>query len=47
MVTKGSNAVLSFLDHFFNTFGLGEERVELHCDNCSGQNKNRYAILKV
>ena len=27
MVTKGSNAVLSFMDHFLNTFGLGEERV--------------------
>ena len=47
MVTKGSNTVLSFLDHFFNTFGLGEERVELHCDNCSGQNKNRYVIKSV
>ena len=41
MVSKGSNAVISYIHHFFMTFGLGERRVHLHCDNCSGQNKNR------
>ena len=35
------------LGPFFNTFGLGEEKVELHCDNCSGQNKNNYVIKSV
>ena len=36
---KGSNAVASQLDFFFNHHGLGE-KVFLHADNCSGQNKN-------
>ena len=40
--TKGSNAVISYLHHFFENYGLGEEHLSLHCDNCSGQNKNRY-----
>ncbi|ESO94680.1 hypothetical protein LOTGIDRAFT_175363 [Lottia gigantea] len=39
---KGSNAVISYLHHFFNTYGLGEQHAELHCDNCSGQNKNKF-----
>ena len=43
-ITKGSNAVISFLDHFFKSYGLGERKAQLHCDNCSGQNKNRYAL---
>ena len=41
---KGSNAVLSYVHDFFDNFGLGEEHVQLHCDNCSGQNKNKYAM---
>ena len=40
--SKGSDAVISYLHHFFSTYGLGEEDLQLHCDNCSGQNKNRY-----
>lgn len=42
--SKGSNAVISYLHHFFETYGLGEKHVDLHCDNCSGQNKNRYVL---
>ena len=42
--SKGSNAVISYLHHFFGNHGLGEKVVHLHCDNCSGQNKNRYVI---
>ncbi|XP_038055787.1 uncharacterized protein LOC119727794, partial [Patiria miniata] len=42
--SKGSNAVLSYLHHFFLHYGLGEENVELHCDNCSGQNKNNFVM---
>ena len=41
---KGSNAVISYLHHFFNNYGVGEENVELHCDNCSGQNKNNFVL---
>ena len=43
--SKGSDAVISYLHHFFGTYGLGEESVTLHCDNCSGQNKNRYMLF--
>ena len=38
--SKGSNAVISYLHHYFEKYGLGEKEVHLHCDNCSGQNKN-------
>lgn len=43
-VGKGSNAVISYLHHFFAHYGLGESSVHLHCDNCSGQNKNKFMI---
>ena len=42
--SKGSNGVISYLHHFFESFGVGEKTVHLHCDNCSGQNKNRYVL---
>ena len=44
LISKGSNAVVSYLHYFFEHFGLGETIAELHCDNCSGQNKNRYVL---
>ena len=43
-ISKGVNSVSSFLDHFFANHGLGEKYVHLHCDNCSGQNKNNYLL---
>ena len=43
-ISKGSIAVVSFLHHFFTSYGLGETKVHLHCDNCSGQNKNRMML---
>lgn len=42
--SKGSNAVISYLHHFFSKWGLGETAVHLHCDNCSGQNKNKFML---
>ena len=42
--SKGSIAVISYLHYFFRMFGLGEKVANLHCDNCSGQNKNRYVL---
>ena len=42
--SKGSSAVISYLDHFFKMHGLGEMSCDLHCDNCPGQNKNRYML---
>ena len=44
LISKGSNAVVSYLHIFFENFGLGETNLQLHCDNCSGQNKNRFVL---
>ena len=44
LISKGSNAVLFYLHYFFGNFGLGETHVDLHCDNCAGQNKNRFVL---
>ena len=41
---KGSNSVISYLHHFFSKYGLKERQVDLHCDNCAGQNKNRFML---
>lgn len=41
---KRSNSVLSYLHHFFANYGLGEYSVDLRCDNCSGQNKNKFLL---
>ncbi|XP_072025023.1 LOW QUALITY PROTEIN: uncharacterized protein [Amphiura filiformis] len=43
-VSKGSNSVISDVHDFFRMQGFGETTVHLHCDNCSGQNKNKYAL---
>ena len=45
LIGKGSNAVVSFLHYFFSNYGLGETTVHLHCDNCSGQNKNNFVLF--
>ena len=37
---KGADCVVSLLHHFFENYGLGETELQLHCDNCSEQNKN-------
>ena len=42
--SKGSSGVISYLHHLFESFGIGEKTIHLHCDNCSGQNKNRYVL---
>lgn len=41
---KNSNTVISLLDHFFSSYGLGEKHAFLTADNCVGQNKNN-AVL--
>lgn len=41
---KGSNSVISQLHFFFEHHGLGERNCFLHCDNCTGQNKNRFMM---
>lgn len=42
---KGADTVISLLDHFFETYGLGENHLLLTADNCIGQNKNN-AVLQ-
>ena len=42
--SKGSNSVISFLHDYFDMYGMGERSAHLHCDNCGGQNKNRYVM---
>ena len=44
MISKGANSVINYLDHFLANYGFGETTVQLHCDNCSGQNKNNYLM---
>ena len=43
-VSKGSASIINYLHHFFENYGLGEYQADLHCDNCSGQNKNRFVL---
>lgn len=42
---KNANTVISLLDHFFATYGLGEKHAQLTADNCAAQNKNN-ALLQ-
>ena len=42
---KGGNTIISMLDHFLRVYGFGERRVHFHCDNCCGQNKNRFLMF--
>ena len=41
---KGANTVVSLLHHFLEHHALGEEELELHADNCVGQNKNNIVM---
>ena len=43
-VSKGSNSVISYVDHYFENFDLGESHLTVHADNCCGQNKNNYLM---
>ena len=37
---KGANVVISMLHYFFDHHGLGENKIYLDADNCTGQNRN-------
>ena len=41
---KGANSVISYFHHFLGAYGLGEVKLHIHADNCSGQNKNSAMI---
>ena len=43
-VGKGANVVISLVHHFLATYGVGEANLQLHADNCSGQNKNNHMM---
>lgn len=38
---KAANTIISMVHHFLQTHNMGEAHLQLHADNCSGQNKNR------
>ncbi|KAK3109177.1 hypothetical protein FSP39_024721 [Pinctada imbricata] len=42
--TIGENGVISMLHHCLQQNGFGEEECIIHCDNCAGENKNRYVL---
>ncbi|XP_011662879.2 uncharacterized protein LOC105437692 [Strongylocentrotus purpuratus] len=37
---KGANVVVSYIHHFLENYGIGEQHVHFNADNCAGQNKN-------
>ena len=41
---KGANCTISLVHHFLDKYGCGEDDVQLHADNCTGQNKNNANI---
>lgn len=41
---KGASAVISYIHHFLDNYGLGENDLVLHADNCASQNKNSFMI---
>ena len=44
LISKRLNAVISYLHYFFEHSGLGETEANIYCDNCPGQNKNRFVL---
>lgn len=42
---KGANTTISYVHDFLENYGLGSDAIKLHCDNCSGQNKNNAFIF--
>jgi len=44
-VGKGADTTISLVHNYFEKHGLGEKRVIIHADNCSGQNKNNAMIM--
>ena len=41
---KGAKGVIFLLHHFLESYGLGEQHLELFADNCAEQNKNAYMM---
>lgn len=43
-VSKGANAIVSYLHFYFENHGIGETKLHLHADNCVAQNKNNIVM---
>lgn len=43
-ISKGANAIVSYLHFFLENHGCGETHLFLHADNCVSQNKNNIMI---
>ena len=41
---KGANETVSYLEHYFKEFAIRARKINLHCDNGRGQNKNNYVM---
>ena len=44
-VRKGADTMILLVHHYFENHGLGEKRIIIHADNCSGQNKNNAMVI--
>ena len=45
LTDKGANESVSYLHHYFNSDNSVKfSDLNLHCDNCRGQNKNNAAV---
>lgn len=43
-VSKGANAIVSYIHFYFTNHGIGEKNMHLHADNCVAQNKNNIVM---
>ena len=43
-IGKGANSIISYVHHYLENHGLGEQHLELQADNCVGQNKNNFVM---
>ena len=41
---KGADCTISLVHHYLEKYGCGEKNLQLHADNCTGQNKNNAVI---
>ena len=45
MIGKDANTIISFLDHYLTKYIKWIPVLNIHADNCVGQNKNRFVIM--
>ena len=42
---KGANSIVSLVHNYLEDYSTGEQHLQIHADNCIGQNKNNITIL--